>query len=236
MSTQLILLIIGMTILDIAFFSQVFSIWRTKTSLGLSWMSWTINFVGRLIWIIYGMLLVEWGGLVISIGQGICCLVSIPVLYYINRNKMAGGQYIKEHFNLYFFLLRIISVIAILALMVVCSYYGVVYTMNNKSFMSVTNVFIIALFGSAFTGFSFLPQTIKTIKTRSTKSTSLYLCLWFIVGNSLLIAYLMFSMIIHSNKILQYIPAILSTSLSIISMIIIFIIKLQNTYFSNKKN
>ncbi len=107
MEKLLIILILGMLILDFSFFAQTLTIWKNKHSFGLSGISWTINFFGRLVWMIYGILLASWDGMVISVGQGFCALMIIPVLYYIKRNQKNDGEYIKEHFKKWLWILKI---------------------------------------------------------------------------------------------------------------------------------
>ncbi|NQZ28926.1 MAG: hypothetical protein HRT98_00920 [Mycoplasmatales bacterium] len=232
MDNLLIILIIGMIILDASFLFQIVKIWTEKHSFGLSLTSWTINMIGRVIWIIYGMLLSTHGGIVLTIGQGLCGLMTIPVIYYILRNKKTNGEYKKEHFNNSLFVFRIMMIITIATLIITCIVFSI-FAINKKDKIGEDKIIlIISLVGSSFTGLSFLPQAIKTVKTQDTKATSLNLCIAFILGNSLMITYLTIQAI--NDDILKYIAGIIFTSLSVVSMIIITIIKVKNIIISKQ--
>ncbi|TCG10415.1 PQ-loop domain-containing transporter [Mycoplasma todarodis] len=226
MNNLLIILIIGMIILDASFLFQIVKIWTEKHSFGLSLTSWIINMIGRVIWIVYGMLLSTHGGVVLTIGQGLCGLMTIPVIYYILRNRKTNGEYKKEHFSKPLFMLRIILITIITSLIITCIVFSIL-AINEKSKIGEDKLILaISLIGSSFTGLSFLPQAIKTIKTQDTKATSLNLCIAFIIGNSLMITYLLIQAV--NDDVLKYIAGIIFTSISVLSMMTITIIKVKN--------
>ncbi|CAM9122031.1 PQ-loop domain-containing transporter [Mycoplasma todarodis] len=226
MDNLLIILIIGMIILDASFLFQIVKIWTEKHSFGLSLTSWTVNMIGRIIWIVYGMLLSNHGGIVLTIGQGLCGLMTIPVIYYILRNRKTDGEYKKEHFSKPLFALRVFMVAIIFTLIVTCIAFSILAINEKDKIGEDKMILVISLIGSSFTGLSFLPQAIKTVKTQDTKATSLNLCLAFILGNSLMITYLMIQAV--NDDVMKYIAGIIFTSISVLSMITITIIKIKN--------
>ncbi|MCP4337265.1 MAG: PQ-loop repeat-containing protein [Mycoplasma sp.] len=226
MNNLLIILILGMIILVVSFTFQIIKVWNEKHSHGLSLTSWTINMLGRVIWVIYGMLLSTGGGIVLTIGQGLCAMMSIPVIYYILRNRKNEGRYKKEDFNKYLFAWRVLMLVVLLTLIIICVVFSIMSINQNSKISEEKTIFTISLIGSSFTGFAFLPQTIKTLKTQNTKSTSLNLCLAFIVGNILMISYL--SIQAFNVSPMKYIPAISFTSFSVLLIIVIVIIKIKN--------
>ncbi len=226
MDNLLIILIMGMIILDASFMFQIIKIWTEKHSFGLSLSSWIINMIGRVIWIVYGMLLSTHGGIVLTIGQGLSGLMTIPVIYYILRNRKTKGEYKKEHFSKPLFTFRILMIIIISILIITCIIFSIFAINENTRIGEGKLILVISLIGSSFTGLSFLPQAIKTVKTKDTKATSLNLCIAFIIGNSLMISYLLIQAI--NDDVFKYIAGIIFTSISVISMITISIIKIQN--------
>ncbi|WP_131599660.1 PQ-loop repeat-containing protein, partial [Mycoplasma marinum] len=170
------------------------------------------------------MLLSTDGGIVLTVGQGLCGLMSIPIIYYIIRNRNTNGEYIKNNFNNKLFVARVVSVAMLFILIVVSTCLGAFAVKGNYKQASGTTILIISIIGSAFTGLSFLPQTIRTIRTRNTKSTSLYLCIAFIIGNVLMISYLLFGVVTISVE--KYISGVIFTTISVISMSLIAIIKI----------
>ncbi len=226
MDNLLIILIVGMIILDASFLFQIVKIWTEKHSFGLSLTSWTVNMIGRVIWIVYGMLLSTHGGIVLTVGQGLCGLMTIPVIYYILRNRKTDGEYKKEHFSKSLFTFRVLMVSIILILIITCIIFSVLAINERNKIGEDKLILAISLIGSSFTGLSFLPQAIKTVRTQDTKATSLNLCIAFIIGNTLMITYLTIQAV--NDDVLKYIAGIVFTSISVISMITIAIIKIKN--------
>jgi len=80
------------------------------------------------------------------------------------------------------------------------------------------NIFVMAigLAGAALTTFSFLPQTLKAIRTKHTKDLSMPMLVMLIAGISLWVTY---------GLIIKDIPLIAANSISLILMITLFFIK-----------
>jgi MtN3 and saliva related transmembrane protein len=74
----------------------------------------------------------------------------------------------------------------------------------------------IGLVGAALTTFSFLPQTIKAIKTKHTKDLSMPMLVMLIAGIACWVIYGLF---------ITDIPLILANSISLVLMITLFFIK-----------
>jgi len=77
-------------------------------------------------------------------------------------------------------------------------------------------VMAIGLAGAALTTFSFLPQTIKAVKTKHTKDLSMPMLVMLIAGISLWVTY---------GLIIKDIPLIAANSISLILMVVMFFLK-----------
>jgi MtN3 and saliva related transmembrane protein len=82
-----------------------------------------------------------------------------------------------------------------------------------------TFTLILGLIAGILTTFAYLPQSIKTIKTRQTKDLSLPMIIMLEIG---LISWLMYGILITS------IPIIAANTFSIVLMTIILIMKLKH--------
>ena len=74
----------------------------------------------------------------------------------------------------------------------------------------------IGLAGAAFTTFSFLPQTIKAIRTKHTKDLSMPMLLMLIAGITLWVIY---------GLLIKDIPLIAANTISLVLMITMFFLK-----------
>lgn len=232
--TSEILMVLGISFLIPAFGMQVHKIYtKGKTSTGINKYSWILNYIGRYLWIPYSVFTysnlrngVDWTGLVMLVGQGIAALSCIPVIYYSYRNHKTDGIYTKEHFRLKLFILKILSFAFTLVSMGIFIAYGLgaftPFTLNSMG------MFAFGLITALFTGIAFLPQTIKVIKTKVTKSISLPLVLLFTIGNSILIAYMIVRMTAAGSDWWKTIGSVILVSISVILMGTQTIIKIKN--------
>lgn len=232
--TSEILMVLGISFLVPAFLFQLKRIYRGgKHTVGINHYSWILNYVGRYLWIPYSVLTysnladnkIDWTGIVMLFGQGIAALSCIPVIYYSFRNGQ-HGRYEKKEFKTNIFIIKIIMFIFTLTSMSIF----VAYSLGAfKPFvLHPTGMFIFGLITASFTGIAFLPQTIKVIKSKVTKSISLPLVLLFTIGNSILIAYMIVRMIAAGPDWWKTIGSVGLVSISVILMSIQLIIKIKN--------
>lgn len=189
---DVIVTVIGFIIFIPSFAFQMFRIYKKgKHTVNFSPTSWTLNFIGRFLWIAYGLFFGAASkdnqglALLTVIGQGLVTLMTIPILYYTFRNHPYKGEYAKSNFNKKLFAIRMGLLVFILAsILVAC--LGIMGTFNVGK-MPSAGLLAFALSCTFFTSVAFLPQTIKTIKNKNTTSTSFFLSFLFAVGNTLLI-------------------------------------------------
>ena len=85
--------------------------------------------------------------------------------------------------------------------------------------MEITYIEIIGYFGASLTTFSFLPQTIQTVKTKDTSSISLIMYLTFTIG----VAFWLIFGFLSKNYIIVF-----ANILTLIFSSIILFIKIKN--------
>lgn len=223
----LTLMLMGSTILVGSFFAQITRVYRFKLSSGINIFSWIQNFIGRCLFVIYGIWAPGTTGLIIVVSQGLCGLFSVPMIYYCVRNWKTNGEYVKQHFNKILFLSRVLVSIFCVILITFALLCRKEVALINVKQISKHDIFIISIFCSIIASTSFIPQAIKIIKTKNTRSLSLNLTLLFITGNLLIIAAFIVTGVAH-DAIYEYIFPIILTTIAATSMTINCTIKLSN--------
>ncbi len=239
-----ILMVLGMVIFVPAFMFQVFKLFKGgKHTIGIVASSWLMNFIGRYLWIIYGFLIGSlvsdngvqkslFSGNVILFGQSIITILTISMLYYSFRNINNFGAYKKELFKKRLFVSRLLLDVFVLTSVLVfgLALNGVIYIPTHK-----VTALVISIIATSFTGMAFLPQGIKVIKTKNTKSTSIYLSTLFAMGNTLLIISLMVKIFDHNELLISNIGGIILPIISTSMMYIISFVKLSNILAKKEK-
>lgn len=223
----LTLMLMGSTILVGSFFAQITRVYRFKLSSGINIFSWIQNFIGRCLFVIYGIWAPGTTGLIIVVSQGLCGLFSVPMIYYCVRNWKTNGEYVKQHFNKILFLSRVLLSIFCVILITFALLCRKEVALINVKQISKHDIFIISIFCSIIASTSFIPQAIKIIKTKNTRSLSLNLTLLFITGNLLIIAAFIVTGVAH-DAIYEYIFPIILTTIAATSMTINCTFKLSN--------
>lgn len=164
-------------------------------------------------------------GNIILFGQGIVTVLTVSMLYYSLRNHRNKGEYKKDLFKKRLFALRLVldTVTIVSMLVFALALHGVIKIPTSK-----VAALIVATIATFFTGIAFLPQGIKVIKMRKTKSTSIYLSSLFAIGNSLLILALLVKIIDHNELLVSNIGGIILPVLSTSMMYVITFIKISN--------
>ncbi len=223
-----IALLIGASVLTISFVFKWYQTTTKKHTIEMSLKSWIIMLFGRMLWCIYGFMLGTIGGIFILVAQGLIACMTVPIIYYISRNKGTEGEYFKKHFNKKLFLMRML--IDFIILTIICLF--VVFTSYHPHWnYSVPNwlIFVIGTIGAATTAYALLPQTIKIIKSKNTKSMSLPLQTTFILGNAIIIIYLLYQLITTGNY-MSYLGSIIFGITSTLLMVPILVIKVKNIH------
>lgn len=223
----LTLMLMGSTILVGSFFAQITRVYRFKLSSGINIFSWIQNFIGRCLFVVYGIWAPGTTGLIIIVSQGLCGLFSVPLIYYCVRNWKTNGEYVKQHFNKFLFLSRVLVAIFCVALIIFALLCRKEIAIINVKQISKHDIFVISIFCSIIASTSFIPQAIKILKTKNTRSLSLNLTLLFIVGNLLIITAFIVTGVAH-DAIYEYIFPIILTTIAATSMTINCTIKLSN--------
>lgn len=246
----LCLTLIGSTILVLGFTPQSKKIYTLKHTYGISKISWIQNYVGRIVYSIYCTIALgrsandtaNLATLPTIIGQLLVGAMSVAVVYYTIRNTRTSGEYKKEHFNRNLFATRIAMdiflAVAAVVIILMSSTINVIHILPKNSTshgMLIFNTFF-GFFACAIVSGAFIPQSIKTIRTRNTKSTSLALTIMFAIGNSLLALMFVVKAInagMHDKvdtawKVAQYAGSIFFITIGVIAMTTIIAIKLAN--------
>lgn len=226
-ATILTLMLLGSTILVGSFFAQITRVYRFKLSSGINIFSWIQNFIGRCLFVVYGIWAPGTAGLIIVISQGLCGLFSVPLIYYCLRNWKTNGEYVKQHFNKVLFSSRVLVSLMCISLIIFALLCRKEVEVIRVKQISKHDVFVISIFCSIIASTSFIPQAIKIMKTKNTKSLSIVLTFLFIIGNLLIIAAFIVTGIAH-DAIYEYIFPIILTSIAATSMTINCSIKLSN--------
>lgn len=226
-TTILLLMLSGSTILVGSFFAQIIRVYRFKLVSGINLFSWTQNFIGRCLFVVYGIWAPGTAGLIIVVSQGLCGLFSIPLIYYCLRNRKTSGEYVKQHFNNILFASRVLAAVSVVTLILIALLCRKEINVIDVVQLSKHDVFIISIFCSVIASTSFIPQAIKIMRTKNTKSLSVILTSLFIVGNLLIISAFITTGIYH-NAMYEYAFPTALTCIAAISMSINFSIKIRN--------
>lgn len=243
--------LIGSTILVIGFIPQSRKIYTLKHTYGISKVSWIQNYVGRLTYSLYcafalgtatgdGAAIANAATFPTIIGQLLVGVMSVAVIYYTLRNQRTSGEYKKEEFRRKLFALRIgldvLLAIASILIILMTKAVDVIHIPHGETHSALIFNIVFGIIAPAIVSTAFIPQSIKTIRTRNTKSTSLALTIMFSIGNSLLA--LMFvvkaiNMGLNGThdvalNILQYSGSIFFIFMGVFAMIIIIVIKVNN--------
>lgn len=226
-SAILVLMLLGSTILVGSFFAQITRVYRFKLASGINLFSWVQNFIGRNLFVIYGIWAPGTTGLIIIISQGLCGLFSIPLIYYCIRNRKTNGEYVKQDFNKFLFASRMITAALSIGLVIFALLCRTEINVISVDRLSKHDVFIISIFCSVIASTSFIPQAIKIMRSKNTKSLSLVLTILFITGNLLIICAFITTGIAH-HAMYEYIFPTILTSIAASAMTINFSIKIRN--------
>ncbi|WP_168388297.1 PQ-loop domain-containing transporter [Mycoplasma marinum] len=197
-----------------------------KHTIEVSLKSWIIMFIGRMFWCIYGFLLGTIGGIFILIAQGLIAAMTVPIIYYIMRNEKTKGRYHKDHFRKELFIFRIIMDFMVISIICILTIYSHYFERNNYTIPKEV-ILIVGTIGAAITAFALMPQSLKTIKSRNTESMSLPLQITFIIGNAIIISYLIYELAMTHNT-MNYIGSIFFGIISTLVMVPIAVIKINN--------
>lgn len=233
-SLILMLMLLGSTILVGSFFAQITRVYRFKLASGINLFSWVQNFIGRCLFVIYGIWAPGTAGLIIVVSQGLCGLFSIPLIYYCIRNRKTQGEYVKQHFSKLLFTLRLSAATFCVGLIVFAILCRKEVSVIEVEQISKHEIFIISIFCSIIASTSFIPQAIRIMKSRNTKSLSVVLTILFIIGNLLIICAFITTGIAHHAMYEYLFPTIL-TSIAATSMTINFSIKIHNKMKNGEK-
>ncbi len=221
-----IALLLGTMILATSFLFKWYQITTKKHTIEMSLKSWIIMLCGRMLWCIYGFLLGTIGGVFILIAQGLIATMTIPIIYYILRNKSTEGKYFKKDFDKKLFTFRVLVdllIITIICLFIIFTRYQSIWDYH----ISKWAIFVVGTVGAAVTAYALMPQTWKIIKTKNTKSMSLPLQITFLLGNTIIITYLIYQLVTTGNT-LNYLGSIFFGIVSTLTMVPILIIKVKN--------
>lgn len=114
-------------------------------------------------------------------------------------------------------------VISIICILTIYSHY---FERNNYTIPKEV-ILIVGTIGAAITAFALMPQSLKTIKSRNTESMSLPLQITFIIGNAIIISYLIYELAMTHNT-MNYIGSIFFGIISTLVMVPIAVIKINN--------
>lgn len=232
---------------------------KGKHTIGFSPLSWTLNFSGRYLWIIFAFLAIAslepenatWKAVAakdaLLFGQAAISMMTVPILYYSFRNKNTEGQYTKEHFKKKLFWVRLglglmtfISM-AIFGVLLNMTNNGITFSEESRKAMKII-VVVIGFAAAIMTGVAFLPQGMKTIKSKKTTSTSILLSSCFAIGNTLIILSFIVDLAMAPTAklhdplyVLMDLAVIIFPSISTTIMYIITFIKAKNMIKNGEK-
>ncbi len=180
------------TIVTIGMYApQSIKVIRAKKTEGLSKATFCLVAIGSIMWTIFGVAIDSWQ---VWTANGIVLILMIPIIYYLFKDEMA------------------IFVLAVSILVAAFITTMILLAVNVRLNSTVT--VIVSVFGGIGTGLPYVPQVIKTFRTKNISSISIMSTLGVIVANSLWVLYYFFRLI-HNSFVAGDLIALMFSALGV---------------------